>query len=150
ITVNGMRKRPGGGGLTPTMTPEHVAAWPGTSALKGVSRVRSSWRRGTKKSASSTVRSPFFSSWRARCGPTPLTNCRAIGRPAGESVCFKGAGVLENPVGPVHENRSPGSVHGAALRYLREGPLCRSHDQPRTQADEAALASQPRLDAGGG
>src|SRR5207247_7067731 len=41
-------------------------------------------------------------------------------------------------------------VHGAALRCLREGSLCRSQDQPRAQADEAAVASQPRLDAGNG
>src|SRR5437870_4143315 len=43
------------------MTPEHVAGCPGTSAWNGVRRVRSSWRRGTKKSASSTVRRPLRS-----------------------------------------------------------------------------------------
>src|SRR3989449_5377737 len=42
----------------------------------------------------------------------------------------------------------PRSVHGAAVRHLREGSLGRSYDQPRAQAHEAAVAAEPRLDAG--
>src|SRR5207244_5238210 len=42
----------------------------------------------------------------------------------------------------------PRSVHGAAVRYLREGPLRGSYDQPRAQAHEAPVASEPRLDTG--
>src|SRR5256712_10834362 len=129
------------------MTPEHVAGCPGTSAWNGVRRVRSSWRRGTKKSASSTVRRPLRSSWPARCGPTPLTNRSAIWTPVGASVCLNGATVLYTAVGQVLGNPSPGSVHGATVRSVREGSLRRSYDQPRAQADEAALASQPRLDS---
>src|SRR5881628_3593003 len=129
------------------MTPEHVAGWPGTRARNGVSRVRSSWRRGTKKSASSTVRRPLRSSWPARCGPTPLTNRSAIWTPVGASVCLNGATVLYTAIGQVLGNSRPGSVHGATVRYVREGSLRRSYDQPRAQADEATLASQPRLDA---
>src|SRR3989442_1931477 len=129
------------------MTPEHVAGWPGTRARSGVSCVRASWRRGTKKSASSTVRRPLRSSWPARCGPTPLTNRSAVWTPVGASVCLNGATVLYTSVGQVLGDPSPGSVHGATVRYVREGSFRRSYDQPREQADEAALASQPRLDA---
>src|SRR5438876_668639 len=56
MTTNGARDRPGGGGESPTTVPEHVATWPGWSDRKGTRRVRSSWRSGRKKSASSTVR----------------------------------------------------------------------------------------------
>src|SRR3989449_10015432 len=43
---------------------------------------------------------------------------------------------------------SPRTGHGAAVRHLREGSFGGSYDQPRAQADEATVASQPRLDAG--
>src|SRR5437867_1037624 len=132
------------------MTPEHVAACPGTRARNGVSRVRSSWRRGTTKSASSTVRSPLRSSWLARCGPTPLTNRSGVWRPGGASVCVIDAPVLYTAFGPRFGNSNPGSAHGPAVRCLREGSLGRSYDQPRAQAHEAALASQSGLDARGG
>src|SRR5947208_1267157 len=78
MTTNGARDRPGGGGESPTIVPEHVATWPGWSDRKGTRRVRSSWRSGRMKSASSTVRSPFRSSWAARRRPPPTADLQHL------------------------------------------------------------------------
>src|SRR5437762_4067893 len=48
---------------------------------------------------------------------------------------------------PVLGNPTPGSTNGSALRRLRKRPLRRQHDQPRSQADTAAVASESGLDA---
>ena len=79
------------------VTPDVVAACPGWSSRSGVSRVRSSWRSGTKKSASPTVASPFLPSCAARCGPTPLMNWSGVSSPLCEegAVCRVGGTVLE-------------------------------------------------------
>src|SRR5436309_6010102 len=48
---------------------------------------------------------------------------------------------------PVLGNPTPGSTNGSALRRLRKRPLRRQHDQPRSQADTAAVATESGLDA---
>src|SRR5262249_17312706 len=63
------------------------------------------------------------------------------------SVCFMPVRVLYSVFGSFLGNSTPGSTHGSALRYLRERPVRREYDQPRSQADQTAVASESGLDA---
>ena len=82
------------------MVPAQVTTCPGWMALSAVRRVRSSWRSGMKKSASSTVVRSFCQQLRALgphaldvlqgCGAGRSERRRGPGLASLESLCYTG------------------------------------------------------------